>query len=658
MAFDATAEAPDIAKAQVKGLGDPTPPLEKKQDEVAFPEPLSDDDSGYVLPTEEEIETLRRVPGRIPWIAFTVTFVELCERFAYYGTTAVLVNFVQRPLPEGSTTGNDPRDDGRPGALNYGQRASTGLVLFNRFWSYFTPLFGGYIADSKWGKIKTIQMSIACAMFGHVIIIISAIPQVIKNPTGAMGCLAVGLVFFGTGVGGFKPNVSPLMVDQLKSKPMHIKTLATGERVIVDPAVTTQRIFMYFYMFINVGSITGQVSMVYAERYVGFWLSYLLPTIMFALCPIVLAVFNNRYVNKPPTGSVLGKSARLMKYAMRGKVSPNPVTTARNFNSGTFWEDVKPSRVVNKPKWMTFDDAWVDEVARGVKACGVFIFYPLFWLAYNQIDGNLVSQAATMSLHGAPNDLINNMNPLGIIIMIPILDQLIYPALRKMKIRFTPLRRMCAGFFVACSAMIWAAVVQHYIYKTGACGKYMNTCDEPAAPINVWSQTGAYVLVGLAEIFASITGLEYAYTKAPANMKGMVFGFYHFSQAVSSAIGQAFTALSEDPLLEWNYGSVAIIAFCGGVAFWWFFHKLDAEEEALNLLPESTYQGKNLGAKDKLGDEEARDQENFEQARNQGDFEKAELGGGEVRELGGGEVRELAGGEVTEINELPAKRAA
>ena len=144
-------------------------------------------------------------------------------------------------------------------------------------------------------------------------------------------------------------------------------------------------------------------------------------------------------------------------------------------------------------------------------------------LAYNQIDNNLVSQANTMELHGVPNDLLNNLNPLGIIIMIPILDNIIYPLLRKFKIRFSPLKRMCAGFFIACSAMIWATVVQYYIYKLGACGHYMNSCDNPA-PLNVWIQAGSYVLVGLAEIMASITGLEYAYTKAPANMKSLVFG--------------------------------------------------------------------------------------------------------------------------------------
>jgi POT family proton-dependent oligopeptide transporter len=36
-------------------------------------------------PTEEDLATLPRVSGKIPWTAFTIAFVELCERFGYYG---------------------------------------------------------------------------------------------------------------------------------------------------------------------------------------------------------------------------------------------------------------------------------------------------------------------------------------------------------------------------------------------------------------------------------------------------------------------------------------------------------------------------------------------------------------------------------------------
>lgn len=66
------------------------------------------------------------------------------------------------------------------------------------------PILGAYIADEFWGRLKTIQVSIAFAMVGHIILIVSALPSVIAHPHGALGCFAVGLVIFGVGVGGFK----------------------------------------------------------------------------------------------------------------------------------------------------------------------------------------------------------------------------------------------------------------------------------------------------------------------------------------------------------------------------------------------------------------------------------------------------------------------
>lgn len=114
-------------------------------------------------PTMEEMKTLRRVSGKIPWTAYTVTFVEFCERFSWYGTTAVFVNFIQQPRPYGSRTGNiqpfasciDIMGEdacSQPGGLGQGQQASTGLTTFSQFWAYLMPLFGGYLADTYLGR--------------------------------------------------------------------------------------------------------------------------------------------------------------------------------------------------------------------------------------------------------------------------------------------------------------------------------------------------------------------------------------------------------------------------------------------------------------------------------------------------------------------------
>lgn len=216
-------------------------------------------------------------------------------------------------------------------------------------------------------------------------------------------------------------------------------------------------------------------------------------------------------------------------------------------------------------------------------------------LAYNQMLNNLTSQAATMTLNGVPNDVINNFNPFALIIFIPIFDRVIYPGLRRMGFNFTPLKRITAGFAIAGSGMIVATVTQYYIYKLGPCGKDANRCLEEEglhSPISVWIQVLTYVLGGISEILASVTSLEYAYTKAPRNMRSLVQAVALFTNAISAAIGQAFVGLSADPLLTWNYAVVAILAFVGGAGFWLSNSKLDGEEDKLNMLPESSFEGR------------------------------------------------------------------
>jgi len=86
-------------------------------------------------------------------------------------------------------------------------------------------------------------------------------------------------------------------------------------------------------------------------------------------------------------------------------------------------------------------------------------------------------------------------------------------------------------------------------------------------------------------------------------------GVFLFTSAISSALGEAFVrksafthtfgvlmndtisaALSTDPLLVWNYGSMAVLALIAGVAFWFIFQDLDAREDELNDIPQGAYE--------------------------------------------------------------------
>jgi POT family proton-dependent oligopeptide transporter len=432
------------------------------------------------------------------------------------------------------------------------------------------------------------------ALVGHIILIISAVPGVIERKS-AVGAFAIALIVMGLGTGLFKANISPLIAEQYRRRKLFVVTTKDGERVIVDPAMTISRVYMYFYLFINIGALVGQISMTYSEKFVGFYLAYTLPTVVFLLCPIVLWIGRNRYIRSPPTGSVLATALRLWAFAAKGRWSWNPYRCYKNMTAPDFWEKAKPSNQTGpKPAWMTFDDRWVDEVRRGIKACSVFCWFPLYWLTYNQLNNNLTSQAATMNTHGLPNDVLSNLDPFALIIFIPLCDLLFYPALRRAGINFSALKKITLGFFTGAAAMVWAAVVQHYIYKTSPCGYSANDCTgDMSSPLNVWIQTGSYVLIAFSEIFASITGLEYAFTKAPKNMRSLVMAIFLFMSALASALGEAFVALAADPLLVWNYSVFGVIAFITGIFVWWSVYRLDADEDNLNNLAEGRMEDPN-----------------------------------------------------------------
>jgi proton-dependent oligopeptide transporter, POT family len=235
--------------------------------------------NGEEYPSKEDLVNLRRVHGHTSWVLYTIGFVELCERFAYYGTTVLYTNFVSyqlptnddAPFPKAGAAGTN----GQSGALGLGQQYSTGLSLFSQFWAYIMPLLGGYIADQYLGKFKTIQVAIGFALVGHVLIIVAATPPVIAAGRAALAPYILGLILFGVGVGFFKTNISPLIAEQYEHENprMTVKTLKSGERVIVDPFLTIARIYVRYYFLINIGCMGGQISMVYAEKYVGFWLA-------------------------------------------------------------------------------------------------------------------------------------------------------------------------------------------------------------------------------------------------------------------------------------------------------------------------------------------------------------------------------------------------
>lgn len=297
-------------------------------------------------PSDYEKSTLRHVGESLPYSVFLVAVIELCERFTYYGCQGIFQNYVQKPL-DGSL-GN--------GGLGLGHQGATGLTTFYSFWCYVTPLLGGLIADQYLGKYKTILSFAGVYVLGLIILVATSVPSSLNAGAGLGGFVA-SILLTGLGTGGIKANVAPLIAEQYTRRTMEIAVSKKGERVVIDPYVTVQRIYMIFYWTINIGALS-LLATPYMERDIGFWSAFTLCLCMFAVGITVLVLGRKTYVDRPPQGSVVTDSFRAIALMIRFRSMDAP----------------KQSFLIEKGsnRKVQWDDLFVEELKRALTACKVF----------------------------------------------------------------------------------------------------------------------------------------------------------------------------------------------------------------------------------------------------------------------------------------------
>lgn len=534
---------------------------------------------GLRKPTNLEKQSLRRVINNLNWTIYLLCVAELAERASYFSVQGILSNFIQRPLPKGSTTGKVPHGPGSadisPGALNMGLPTTQAMTNLLTFLAYIFPLYGGYIADTKIGRFKAIWIGVVSGFIAHVLFVIAAIPKVIAQGH-AIVPTALGIITLAMGTGFIKPNLLPLLLDQYKEQHDVVKVLPSGEKVIVDREKSLQRVTLYFYWAINIGSFF-QLATSYMERRIGFWFAFFIPIIIYMILPFIFWFLQTRIEVKKPEGSALTNTVRILRVSYRKG-------WLRRLSNKSFWDYALPSEMEKRSeiygkKPISWTDLWVLNVKQTIDSCKIFIYYPLYLINDGGLGSVQTSQAGSMSLNGVPNDLFNNFNPLTIIIIIPILDVIVYPAFRRFKINFRPVYRITFGFFLASMSQVAGAIIQHRIYTLSPCGNQATTCTKGVAPITAWNEVSLYVLQAASECFAMTTSYEIAYTRAPPNMKGLVMALCLFASALSAALSEAITPALYDPHIIWAFVAMAVVGIVLTITFFFHFRNLHVTME-------------------------------------------------------------------------------
>lgn len=380
----------------------------------------------------------------------------------------------------------------------------------------------------------------------------------------------------------FKPNINPTILDQSPLRHAIVKTDKNGERVIADPEATNDSIMLWFYLLLNIGGFMG-VPTAYLAKLVGFWAAFTLPGILYLFLPLVLWIANKNLKKQPPGGSDLTNIFKVLFLALK-KNGPTGIFRRDGLNAA------KPTNLAltGDTRKVGWDDRFVEDVRRTFQACGIFLFFPIYVINSVGLGAAVNAQSNAMTTNGVPNDVVNNINSLSIICALPIMNHIIYPTLRRFRIRWGPISRItCGCMFAAVGSSGWA-IIQYYIYRTSPCGNRASTCvDENGetlvSPLTIWWTAIPTAVSAMSEIFCNVTAYSVAYSRSPPNMKGLVLAINFFMTAIAAAISLATAGVIRDPYLTWAFAGPSIVGFILAIVFYCIYRDIDKEEYVAHL---------------------------------------------------------------------------
>jgi POT family proton-dependent oligopeptide transporter len=149
----------------------------------------------------------------------------------------------------------------------------------------------------------------------------------------------------------------------------------------------------------------------------------------------------------------------------------------------------------------------------------VFAFIPLYWALYDQNGSEWVLQAAKMDLNFMGitwlSEQIQVVNAILILLFIPLFSTVIYPAFERLGVRITATRKIGMGFILMTFTFLLTAWIQQQL--------------DSGIKLNIAWQLLAYVILTASEIMVSITGLEYAFSMSPKELKSTVMSLWFFT---------------------------------------------------------------------------------------------------------------------------------
>ncbi|KAL1920748.1 uncharacterized protein VTP21DRAFT_11383 [Calcarisporiella thermophila] len=490
-------------------------------------------------------------PTRIPKAIYFIIPNEFGERFCMTGIKILLALY----FPRISGISNE--------------HTKTLVHAFTMI-SYFFPIVGAALSDSFLGKYRTISSLSIVYWIGTLLLAIFSINGVL----GQYGSIPiagpyVALMLMAIGTGGIKPCVST----------------HGGDQYLPHQKDGIDWFYTMFYTSINIGGLLSQnitphlVNKVtcFGER--CYFAAFFLPSVVFGIVTFVF-IFGARYYRVvPPVGEFLPYKA-LKAAIIAGKrwLAASSEERKRKHGFLDFAEDV-----VGAP--------FVEETRQLGRIIYMILPTIFFWMIYDQNTTEWQYQYQMMNNRMGSYDVspesFQVINSLLIIVMVPALG-LLYPRLeRLLKIRFTTLRRISAGFFLVCLSFIISGCLQlgveaRYNPVLAADGKTVLSCEEC---VHCLWQVPQWFILSLAEALASPTGLLFCYEESGSALRAQSSSMWLLMISLGNVVIVALSASVEENGKIVGPSKYFFYAGIGLAAWLWFsiqayFYKYKADSDA------------------------------------------------------------------------------
>ncbi|XP_062000246.1 protein NRT1/ PTR FAMILY 5.4-like [Rosa rugosa] len=487
----------------------------------------------------------QKTPSRGGWnAAIFIIFVEVAERFAYYGLIGNLIMYLTNELHQPTAA------------------AAKNVNLWIGLSSLF-PVLGAIVADSYLGRFKTIIYSTCIYFLGMVMLCLSA--SVVPRPYRE-GAYFVGLYILAVGEGGHKPCVQTFAADQFEEETDEDKEAKSS-------------FFNWWYLAIVVTATAATLGIIYIQDNVSWVLSYSVLAVVIAAGLLLFLLGIRRYRNED---NLLGSPFTTVAQVFVAASWKWRVKTGRRNDVVYYGDDegessgvhskhktlarTKQFRFLDKAMIIDEHDAsskmrnpWrlcslnqVEEVKLVVRLIPIWLSCLMFHAVQSQLHTYFIKQGSTMIRSIGPNfrfppASLQALVGIVIVTTVPIYDRILVPTVRKFTghpAGITVLQRIGVGLFLSIINMVVAALVE--AKRVGVAREY-NLMDNPKAmvPISVWWLLPQYFITGLSDAFTVIGLQELFYDQMPDAMRSLGAAAYISILGVGSFLSTFIISLVE-----------------------------------------------------------------------------------------------------------------